>query len=194
VPALRIEGADQLRALSVKLATADVPIKTELRRSLRAVAVPVLAEVKATALQGTGSALGGETSSTGSSASAARSAHSLSRSKSKNRVRAAAKAEANSGLRQTIAAANMVSVSTAKTGVNVTFKMRSSALPPDQRKLGRKWNQGKGWRHPVFGNTNVWVAQVGKPYFDKVIRKNTDVLAGGARAAMQAAAESILHE
>lgn len=189
MPALRIDGADQLRALSARLATADVPIKTELRRALRVVALPVLAEVKATALQGTGASVSG-----GSSASSARAAHSLSRSKSKNRVRAAAKAEAGSGLRQTIAAANRVSVSTAKTGVNVTFAMKSSVLPPAQRKLGRKWNQGKGWRHPVFGNTNVWAAQVGKPYFDKVIRKNTDVLAGGARAAMQAAAESIIHE
>lgn len=189
MPALRIDGADQLRALSAKLATADVPIKKELRRTLRAVALPVLAEVKSTALQGTGAPAAG-----GSSASAARAAHTLSRSKSKNRDKAAAKAQRNSGLRQTIAAANRVSVSTAKTGVNVTFTMKSSTLPPDQRKLGRKWNSAKGWRHPVFGNTNVWVTQVGKPYFDKVIRKNTDVLAGGARAAMQAAAESILHE
>lgn len=187
MPSLRIEGADQLYALSAKLATADVPIKKELTRALRAVARPVLAEVKATALEGTGAAVSG-----GSSAQSARAAYALSRSKSKNRELAAAKAQAGSGLAQTIAAANRVSVSTAKTGVNVTFVMKSSNLPPDQRKLGKKWNQGKGWRHPVFGNRATWITQVGKQYFDKVIRKNTGVLAGGARAAMQAAAETIV--
>lgn len=188
MPALRIEGADQLRELAAKLATADKPIKDELRKALRAAATPVLAEVKSTALSGTGSSSGG------TSAAGARASHALSRSKSKNRERAAAKATAGSGLRQTIAAANAVSVSTASTGVNVTFKMRSSVLPPNQRKLGRKWNSAKGWRHPVFGNTEVWVAQTGKPYFDKVIRRNGDALAAAARLAMDAAAESILHE
>lgn len=188
MPALRIEGADQLRALSAKLATADKPIKQELQRTLRAAAKPVLAEVKSTALQG------GRSNSYATSAAAARTYHAFTRSKAKNRARALNKAAEGSTLRQTIAAANAVSVSTASTGVNVTFKMRSSVLPPDQRKLGRKWNQAKGWRHPVFGDTEVWVSQTGTPYFDKVIRRNGDGLAAAARVAMQAAAESIVSE
>jgi hypothetical protein len=39
--------------------------------------------------------------------------------------------------------------------------------------LAVKYNDPRGWRHPVFGNRNNWVTQVGRPdYFEGPIRRN----------------------
>lgn len=35
---------------------------------------------------------------------------------------------------------------------------KNSLLPPEQRALPRLMNRGR-WRHPVFGNRDVWVEQ-----------------------------------
>lgn len=182
---VEIEGADQLRELAEKLATADANIRTELRKALSAAAKPVVAEMR-----GVVKGPGGRSTGSGS---AARAAYRLSKSKSK-RATAAKSAEKKSGLRATIAAGIGSSASASATNINLTFKARSSVLPPSQRTLAKAWNKPKGWRHPVFGNRDTWVQQVGEPYFDAVIKKNADGLMDGARLGMEAAAEAILHE
>lgn len=171
-----IEAAEQLRALGLRLADADRSVKTELARGLRAAAKPVVSEIRAE-VKGPGGGSRG-------AGARARAAYRLSKSKSK-RASAAASAEKRSGLRATIAAAVGSSVSTGPDRTNVVFKMKSSQLPPSQRTLGKRWNKPQGWRHPVYGH-DVWVQQLGRPYFDKVITANTDVLEAGVRAAMVA--------
>ncbi|WP_037605844.1 hypothetical protein [Streptacidiphilus rugosus] len=171
---IRIEGAEQLRELGLRLAEADKSVGQELGKGLRAAAKPVVAEMRATVKEGGGGTRG--------SGARARAAYRLSRSKSK-RETAAASAERRSGLRATIAAATGSTVSTAGKRTNLTFRMKSTQLPPDQRTLGKRWNSPKGWRHPVFGH-NAWVTQLGRPYFDKVIKDNQAVLEAGIAQAM----------
>lgn len=49
---------------------------------------------------------------------------------------------------------------------------RTSALPADQKYLPRHMNRGK-WRHPVFGNRDVWVEQTFTPgWFNKPIQEH----------------------
>ena len=172
--ALQIEGADQLRELAARLAECDKEVRATLTKGLRAAAKPVVAQIRAE-VKGPGGR------STGSGAQA-RAAYRLSRSRS-TRATAAASAERRSGLRATIAAATGSSVSTGADRTNVTFRMKSSQLPPTQRTLGKRWNMAKGWRHPVFGRP-VYVQQTGRPYFDQVIRRNQPLLEAGVREAM----------
>jgi hypothetical protein len=179
--AVRIEGADQLRELATRLNGADKVVRAELAKGLRAAAKPVLGEVRAE-VKGPGGGSRG-------AGSRARAAYRLSRSRS-TRATAAASAEKRSGLRATIAAATGSSVTTGTDRVNVTFRMRSSQLPESQRTLGKRWNKVQGWRHPVFGH-DVYVQQLGRPYFDKVIKANAPVLAAGVEAALHAAIETI---
>jgi hypothetical protein len=177
--AVRIEGADQLRLLAARLNTAGPDLRKHVALGLRTAAKPVVAEIRATVKQD-----GGGTRGAGAKA---RAAHRLSRSKSK-RATAAKSAEKKSGLRATIAAATGSSVTTGPDRINVTFRMRSSMLPPSQRTLGKRWNKTQGWRHPVFGH-DVWVQQRGRPYFDVVIKANAPLLAAGAETALRKSIE-----
>lgn len=182
---IEIEGADQLLELAAKLEGADTQIRAELRKAFTAAAKPVVAEMRDT-VRGAG----GRSTGSGSSA---RAAYRLSRSKS-TRASAAASAAKRSGLRATIASGIGSSATATATNINLTFKVKSSVLPPSQRTLAKAWNRPAGWRHPVFGDKGTWVAQTGSQYFDAVIKKNADVLMDGARAGMDVAAEAILHE
>jgi hypothetical protein len=98
-----------------------------------------------------------------------------------------------SSLREAIAAASGSSVSVTDKKTALAFRVRASQLPPSQRKLPRRWNSEKGWRHPVFGNREVWVPQVGHPYFHKVIRARQGEITGAVVAAVKEAAEKITH-
>lgn len=71
------------------------------------------------------------------------------------------------GLRATIARATKLQI----TAKGVRFVVQASQLPEDQRSLPRHLDSAKGWRHPVFGDRDVWVAQKGRPYFAATIRK-----------------------
>lgn len=57
-----------------------------------------------------------------------------------------------------------------KLGARITVDPK--ALPQSQRKLPLSLNKPRGWRHPVWGNRNRWVAQVGEPYFDRPIERH----------------------
>lgn len=76
------------------------------------------------------------------------------------------------GLRATTARSikSKVSYTGFKMGARITVDTK--ALPQSQRKLPRYLNRTKGWRHPVWGNRERWVAQYGEPYFDKPIERH----------------------
>ncbi len=173
--AVNIEGADQLRELGNRLAAADKSLRSKLTNGLRAAAKPIVAEMRA---DGEGARAAGRVVRVHR-----RGPRTDCRSRGRpGRVRPRS-AEKRSGLRATIAAAVGSSATTGTDRTNLTFRMKSSQLPPSQRTLGKRWNKVQGWRHPVFGHP-VYVQQLGRPYFDKVIKANQPLLEAGVRAAM----------
>lgn len=213
---LRIEGADQLKELAKKLREADKPVRAALVKSLRPEVKKITSKVQDTVR----SAPSKGRKSLGHQR---RAAHTLSRTrrisgkraystaaakakgpateaqiekvKTAHRAKQAAKAQAGAGLRESIAKATTGSISTgsASTGVSVTWRVRASKMANSQRRLPKAFNSQKGWRHPVFGDREVWVAQHGTPYFDAPIKQDEQVLRDRVVQGMQAAAESILH-
>jgi len=82
-----------------------------------------------------------------------------------------------------------------KAGVRVAASKKG--MPRGFRNAPKRLNRAGGWRHPVFGNREVWVHQIGKPgWFDdplqarkaqyraaaaKVVRDTADRIQRGAR-------------
>jgi hypothetical protein len=210
---LTIEGADQLRRLAVKLRAADPKIKRELGASLRPSVKAITREIQDTVRSAPSSGRG-----RGGSGDVRRAARALARTrrisdyrareialktgrtteqvKAEHRAKQAAKAEAGAGLRESIAraVAGSISTSSARTGVSVTWKAAAAKMPNKQRRLPKDFNSPKGWRHPVFGNRENWVAQKGTPYFDVVIKKHREDLGQKVVEGMKTAADAILHD
>lgn len=44
--------------------------------------------------------------------------------------------------------------------------------------MGKKGNRGSGvaWRHPVFGNKDVWVTQIGHPFLLPALKDKAEVI------------------
>lgn len=72
--------------------------------------------------------------------------------------------------RAALAAATRVSVSFGKKAAGAKIITSSSKLPAENRGLLHVYNK-ESFRHPVYGNENVWVAQKGRPYFGAVITR-----------------------
>jgi hypothetical protein len=190
-------GVEDFYRAAGALRGADKTVLGELAKSMRTVARPVVGavrdEVRKSPSQGR----------QGSSA-VVRQLHAVSRARTlhhegtgllvERRVRALQRKLVKvSSLRESIASATGLTVSTKTNAVNLTFRVRSGGMPPGQRKLVKRWNRASGWKHPVFGNRTGWVRQVGRPYFDKTITERRDVVRAGVLVAMQAAAEKIVH-
>jgi hypothetical protein len=223
MPELTIEGADQLRRLAERLRGADKKVRRELTSSLRPEVKRITSQVQAAVRsapsrgrRGLGHrrraartlalsrGLSDRASVTraskklGERADLAEFDRLADEEKAKHRAKLAAKAELGAGLRESIAAATSGSISTSTgsktTGVSVTWKVRAGRMPNSQRRLPRNFNRAKGWRHPVFGDREVWVQQAGTPYFDVTINRNAEQLGRRVVDGMQKAAESIVHE
>lgn len=186
------------------LVGAEKTVMTEVGKSMRAVAKPVVNAIRAEVKSSKGSTQRGVHAS-----EVERQLHALSKLKAKGagsiydpatglrverRVRSVQRRLAKaSSLREQIAKASGSSVSASDKKVALAFRVRAGNLPPSQRKLPRRWDKPGGWRHPVYGNRNVWVKQVGNPYFSSTIRKSKDELTTGVVTAMTVAAEKIMH-
>lgn len=68
-----------------------------------------------------------------------------------------------SGLKASISKGNV----NAK-GAGLRIRATSENLPDGKKVMLRAYNRA-AFRHPVYGNTDVWVDQPGRPYFGKVI-------------------------
>jgi hypothetical protein len=56
------------------------------------------------------------------------------------------------------------------TGVRVSIRKRSG-LPRGFANAPHRLNRASGWRHPVYGNTEAWVTQIGDPgWFDEPMK------------------------
>jgi hypothetical protein len=78
-------------------------------------------------------------------------------------------------IKATLSGAPKVRVSIGRTGMPRGFDLAA-----------RRLNSKKGWRHPVFGNRDVWVEQMGEPeYFDKPLRSRKEQMQQAVMGAVQ---------
>ncbi|TCO47298.1 hypothetical protein [Actinocrispum wychmicini] len=175
VTSVTVAGTEEFRRLAVQLKQAGRgELRRELARAMREAAAPVVqdAQERVRSLPVVG--VGG-----GASGRAARAAHALGRRR-RFTDRAKMRAHERAGLRTTIARAVRAQVSTSGASARVRIQVNKNALPPDQRTLPDHLNTGK-WRHPVFGDRDVWVTQVAPPaWFDDAMQS------GGPRVRQEA--------
>jgi hypothetical protein len=97
----------------------------------------------------------------------------------------------STGLRSKIASGITVSILTGNTKIGVTINSSGKALDGAARSLVRAYDKAGGWRHPVFGDTAVYVTQFGRPYFYSVIAKGKDKITAVVEQSMQTAVASL---
>lgn len=189
-----IEGIDDFRRAAEALAGAEKKVIGEVGKSMRAVAKPIVTQIRAEVRSSKGSSERGVRAS-----EIERQLHVLGRSGKRGelltarQVRSVQRRIAKvASLRESIAAAAGASVSLSTKKTELAFKVRASQLPPSQRKLPRRWDLPGGWKHPVYGNRKVWVKHVGHPYFRKTIFASKGQVTAGVVTAMTAAAEKIM--
>lgn len=198
------EDIAAFRNAARSLAGAEKTVMTEVGKSMRAVAKPVVNRIRAEARSSKGESPKGSHAS-----SVERQLHVLSKVKAKGagsvydpatglkserRVRAVNRRLGKAAsLREQIAAASGASVSASEKKVALAFKVRAGKLPPSQRKLPRRWDKPGGWKHPVFGNRSNWVQQIGHPYFRTTVIDSKSQVTTGVVTAMTVAAEKIMH-
>lgn len=181
---VRIEGAEQLYALNRRLKEVDKRLATKLRKSIRTGVKPAVAATKTAikTLPITGARGGGAKE---------RKKYVYAQSKAKTKEKRQAKARRASGLRDTIARAIKVDIKTGKKTAAVRILVDRSKLPPSQRTLPGHLDDPKGWRHPVFGDRDVWVAQKGGPWFERTIRRHVGTVRNSILAAMEDLAREV---
>ena len=74
------------------------------------------------------------------------------------------------GLRGTLAKATRLEVKTTGREAGVAIRVDGRKMPAHMKSLPSMAEGKKRWRHPVFGNREVWVTQTPHPYFDNVVR------------------------
>ena len=187
---------EEFRRAAASLRGANATVQREVAKSMRGVARPVVSAVRSEVQSSKGHSQRGVHAS-----EVERQLHVLSRSGrggkplTERQARSIAKrAEKMRSLRSNIAAATGASVSVNPKQVTLAFRVRARQMPPSQRKLPRRWDQENGWRHPVFGNRNVWVTQYGHPYFRKTIYSRKGEVTAGVVEALSRAADVIVHD
>ena len=128
-------------------------IQKAMNKRIRAAADPLLKDLRKAvrAVQVKGSRGGG---------SAARGYHAGSGKAARKR---------GGGLRETVAGAIQLKIQTSGNSVGIKIRVDGTKLPDDQRGLAKLLDGQRPWRHPVFGNTSVWVAQQGQPWWTPTI-------------------------
>lgn len=80
----------------------------------------------------------------------------------------------STGLRDQVARSLTLEVKTAGSP-RVTFVAKRERMPAGKESLPRHLDNPKGWRHPVFGNREMWVAQKGGSWFWPPIKRKIRV-------------------
>lgn len=94
-------------------------------------------------------------------------------------VRAAALSLPARGVKHTGLRARLAKSVSVQAGVGGGARMRfvTRMDNPDEAMLPRGEDSGaRGWRHPVFGNTNNWVHQRGGSWFRETINEDSDLV------------------
>ena len=74
------------------------------------------------------------------------------------------------GLRGALSKATKLEVKTTGKQAGVAIRVDGRKMPSHMKSLPSMVEGKKRWRHPVFGNRNVWVNQPKHPYFYNVVR------------------------
>ena len=74
------------------------------------------------------------------------------------------------GLRGALAKAVKLEVKTAGRQAGVAIRVDGRKMPSHMKSLPSMVEGKKRWRHPVFGNREVWVTQEAHPYFYSALR------------------------
>lgn len=162
---------------------ADKTIRKELNAAIRDATKPVVAGMKAEILAWDSTASGG-----GGSAQRAK----VHVNRAKNRTGAAKTAARRLGkggfaLRSVIAAAIQTKISYSGSRQGVRIRVDAARLGNQARNLPERIDAGK-WRHPVYGNRNVWVTQTGKPgWFTRTAERNAPAVRAKIQDAMRRA-------
>ncbi|SDN73881.1 hypothetical protein [Allokutzneria albata] len=155
---VKVVGTEQFEELARRLReTGNGAIAREMAKSLRASAEPAKAAAEQSVL---GLPISGHSSGRGR---AQREAYLLSRRKRVS-ARMAQRIREGAGLRASTANALRTEVTASARTARLRIKVQKSLLPPGMRKLPKHMNSGK-WRHPVWGNREVWVAQTAPPHW-----------------------------
>lgn|SRR5690606_4764374 len=94
-------------------------------------------------------------------------------------------------LRRTVARGVRVRAST-KTGMRIITAMPDTEQSVIPRGLdSRTRHAGGGWRHPVFGNRDVWVAQTGGSWFLEPLAEEQPQVMRNIRDVLDKAAEQV---
>ncbi|MEU3281769.1 hypothetical protein [Streptomyces antibioticus] len=94
------------------------------------------------------------------------------------------------GLRGQMVKATRIEVRTVGRDAGVAIRVDGRKMPSKMKSLPKGMEGTKRWRHPVFGNREVWVTQQSHPYFFKVVRP---AAVAGRRAAARVV-DSITHD
>lgn len=87
----------------------------------------------------------------------------------------------STGLRQRLQKAVTLRVRTTGKNAQVSILMSTAKMPSGQKSLPAYMEGTKPrWRHPVFGNTDVWREQENHPYFFRTVRP----MGAGAKVAV----------
>lgn len=96
----------------------------------------------------------------------------------------------HTGLRSKVAAGVTSTVQASTRDYKLYIRQTGRALDAKQQRLPRHIDKG-AWRHPVYGNRKVWVAQRGHPYYVSTIRKEWPRVLEHASQALNKAARSV---
>jgi len=168
----RIVSGRELRNLAQELRNADRnDLAKDLRAAVRRAAGPARADVQAAilALRVKGTRGGGAKQRGVAAVLRARTERGRDLAGRRSR-----------GLRRTIAGAVGIRV----TARGVLIQVNSSRLPPGQQSLPMHLESRRGWRHPVFGDREMWAHQLGVPWFHATIRRHQPRFHAEIRAAM----------
>jgi len=76
----------------------------------------------------------------------------------------------STGLRKRLKKDTKLPVRTVGKNASVSIGLPGAGMPSGQRALPAAMEGTKKWRHPVFGDTDVWVQQEPHPYFYRTVR------------------------
>ena len=164
---IKVEGTEEFTQLARDLRDAgDGRMLREVAKSMRANTKPIEDAQKARVQSIATSA----TTRGGASARAARTARPLGRRRAG--PAALLRAHRASGLRAAAARTVRTQVSTAGNTAAVRIRSDAKRMPADQQRLPQAMNRGE-WRHPVFADRQMWVAQKVAPaeWFDEPAEK-----------------------
>lgn len=184
---VRFDDRDQFPKLAARFRAAGKggaavrkALTATIQAELKTVVEDVKANVRTMPIRGTG----GRGSVRRGQFDAAQEARRIARAAAKGRATRSRRSTVGTGLRERIAhgVKSRVQYTGFKLGAKVLVD--ASALPQSQRKLPRYLNTRSGWRHPVWGHRDRWVAQFGDPYFDRAVQKHRDRVRRKVKAAV----------